>query len=129
MVKRLVSAWLIVMVFVAASAIPVLAASNDETDIVPGIIYNHGDVNLDGNINIKDVTYIQKYLANIYTFTPKQQYLADVDGKAGVNIKDATYMQKWLAYMVAELFEPDLHQDSTPATDDSPVVLPFVPAN
>lgn len=56
-----------------------------------------GDVNLDGKVNIKDVTAIQKHIAFVKALSDEGYKLADfkVDGK--VNIKDATAIQKFLA--------------------------------
>lgn len=56
-----------------------------------------GDVNLDGNINIKDATAIQKHIAKIVALSDKGYEVADVDGSGSVNIKDATAIQKFVA--------------------------------
>ena len=59
--------------------------------------YQLGDVNRDGNFNIKDATAIQKYLAKLITFDDEQMKLADFDGNGGISIKDATAIQMKLA--------------------------------
>lgn len=64
-----------------------------EYDSLPNI----GDTNLDGNINIIDVTAIQRHLAESELFTDKQLALADTNGDGVVNITDATHLQKYLA--------------------------------
>ena len=56
-----------------------------------------GDVNLDGSVNIKDATAIQKHIANLITLDEKGYDVADVDGSGSVNIKDATAIQKHIA--------------------------------
>ncbi|MDO5123857.1 MAG: leucine-rich repeat protein [Eubacteriales bacterium] len=56
-----------------------------------------GDVNLDGNINIKDATAIQKHIAKIVALSDKGYEVADVDGSGSVNVKDATAIQKHIA--------------------------------
>lgn len=53
-----------------------------------------GDVNLDGEINIKDATAIQKHIAKIVSLSDKGYEVADVDGSGSMNIKDATAIQK-----------------------------------
>lgn len=58
-----------------------------------------GDVNSDGKVGIDDVTYIQKYLANLAEFTAQQEALADVNKDGEVNIDDATLIQKHLVGM------------------------------
>ena len=59
--------------------------------------YQLGDVNRDGNFNIKDATEIQKYLAKLVEFDGEQKALADFDGNGTINIKDATAIQMKLA--------------------------------
>ncbi|MBQ8000860.1 MAG: dockerin type I repeat-containing protein [Ruminococcus sp.] len=56
-----------------------------------------GDANLDGEVNIKDATAIQKYTAQLEALTDTGLILADVDASADVNIKDATAIQKYIA--------------------------------
>ena len=50
-----------------------------------------GDTNLDGNININDVTAIQRHLADIELLTDEQIALADTNGDGNVDITDATH--------------------------------------
>lgn len=56
-----------------------------------------GDVNSDGKISIDDVTDIQKYVANMLSFTEEQKLLADVDKDGKISIDDVTLIQKHLA--------------------------------
>ena len=56
-----------------------------------------GDTNLDGIINIRDVTAIQRHIAEIELFTEEQLSLADTNGDGVVDINDATHLQKYLA--------------------------------
>ena len=56
-----------------------------------------GDTNLDGDININDVTAIQRYLAKLEEFTDEQISLADTNGDGEINITDATHLQKYIA--------------------------------
>ena len=68
-----------------------------EDEDTPEIEYQKGDVNLDGKINIKDATLVQKYLVKIVDLTDKQRSLADFDGDLTVSISDTTAIQKWIA--------------------------------
>lgn len=61
-----------------------------------------GDANLDGKVNIKDVTLIQKYVANILDFDEVQLTLSDTNKDEKVNIKDATAIQKFIAGFIKE---------------------------
>ena len=61
-----------------------------------------GDVNVDGYININDVTALQSHLAEYNTLTGIGVHVADVDGSGEVKIDDATILQEFLAeYQVA----------------------------
>ena len=61
--------------------------------------YNHSiaDTNFDGIISISDATAIQRYLAELETFTDEQLVLADTNGDGEINIADATWLQMYLA--------------------------------
>ena len=55
-----------------------------------------GDVDMDGEVTVKDATAIQKGIAELSYLTSVQRYLADPD-KTGVTIKNATNIQKHIA--------------------------------
>ncbi len=59
-----------------------------------------GDVNMDGTLNIKDATAIQKHLASLTTFEADALALADFDGDSKINVKDATAIQKKIAGLI-----------------------------
>ena len=56
-----------------------------------------GDTNLDGAINISDVTALQRHLADLTTLTDSELAAADANGDGEINIVDATHLQKYLA--------------------------------
>ncbi len=61
-------------------------------------LYECGDVDMDENINIKDATAIQKYIASILELEEGVlTHLADFDKNGDTNIKDATSIQKFIA--------------------------------
>ncbi len=62
-----------------------------------------GDVNLDGVVNISDVTAVQKYIAKMLSLNDKQLAAADVTGDGSVDISDATAIQRYLAGIITEL--------------------------
>ncbi|MCH5300268.1 MAG: CotH kinase family protein [Ruminococcus sp.] len=61
-----------------------------------------GDVDFDGDINVKDATLIQLYIANLSTLSNKAIEASDVDNSLSVDIKDATYIQLYCANINAE---------------------------
>ena len=56
-----------------------------------------GDVNMDGRVNIRDVTAIQRHVAEYAPLTEEQLALANTNGDGTVNIQDATHLQMYLA--------------------------------
>lgn len=64
------------------------------------ISYNTGDANLDGEINVKDATAIQKHLAEIIYFDYVATIVADADEDFNLTIKDATTIQKEIAGLI-----------------------------
>ena len=56
-----------------------------------------GDVNLDGDIDIRDVTAFQRHLAELKPFSAEQLALADANGDVVIDIFDATHIQMYLA--------------------------------
>ncbi len=91
--------------------------------------YLRGDADGDGNVNIKDVTTIQRHLADIDRLSGNRIKAADVDGN-GLNIDDATRIQRYLAefeniYHINETVTvPD---PTTPQPTSDPFELPVVP--
>lgn len=61
--------------------------------------YILGDADLDGNVNINDVTCIQTFIAEMPLGDGISQLGADVDANGEVEIADATLLQQWLAEM------------------------------
>lgn len=55
-----------------------------------------GDINQDGNININDITILQKYLADLVSLTESQIKASDIDGNGRVTIADSTLLQKMI---------------------------------
>ena len=61
-------------------------------------IGKYGDANTDGKIDIKDVTAIQRHIAEFEQLSELGVILANVDkDEQGVSIKDVTYIQRYLA--------------------------------
>ena len=59
-----------------------------------------GDADQDGRINVKDITAIQRHLAEVEALTGNGLTAADTNQDAKVTIKDATCLQYYLVEMV-----------------------------
>lgn len=75
----------------------VIKAVTNKVDIM-------GDVDMDGEVTILDVTKIQRRIADIETFSEYQEKLADYDGDGTVTILDCTKIQRVLADVDAPLY-------------------------
>ena len=64
---------------------------------------NLGDANLDGIISIRDVTAIQRHVAEFAMFNDEQLAAADTNGDGVVTIDDATHLQRYLAEFDVQL--------------------------
>ncbi len=56
-----------------------------------------GDADLNGKVNVKDATLIQKHAAHMFSFAGLSEITADVNNDTNINVKDATVIQKYLA--------------------------------
>ncbi len=59
-----------------------------------------GDIDLDGEVNVNDVTLLSNYLAELAALDDAQLYAADVDHDGNVSIADVMYLQFYLAELV-----------------------------
>lgn len=64
--------------------------------------YIYGDIDNNKIINVKDATYIQKYLASSASLTDIQKALADVNSDNKITIIDATLIQKYIAQLQSD---------------------------
>ena len=69
--------------------------ADDYTVFVDTKIVN--DVNLDGNVDINDVTAIQTYLSNYNNISEEQVRIADVNKDGKVDVNDVTALQTILS--------------------------------
>lgn len=84
-------------------------ADNYQFEYVSGILTVHtaeegllGDVDLNGEVSIKDVTLLQKYLASMESLDEQQFANAKVMKDGSVSIVNATAIQKYLANVITE---------------------------
>lgn len=69
-----------------------------ETNPVEELCY--GDADLNGVVNVKDATTIQKYAADLTALEGKAFTQANVTGDKAVNVRDATAIQKFVAGLI-----------------------------
>ena len=62
--------------------------------IIPGIL---GDANNDELVDVRDITCIQRHIAEFELITNKRTYLADFDCDGEVTVANATLLQMYLA--------------------------------
>ncbi len=62
--------------------------------------YEIGDINIDGTIDVRDVTELQLFLADSITLTDEQRALADVNNDGNISINDVTEIQRITAGLV-----------------------------
>ncbi len=64
----------------------------------------YGDFSGDGELNVVDVTYLQKYIVELTEFNSSQKMLSYINGEdvSGASIKTATYMQKYIVGLVTQ---------------------------
>lgn len=81
----------------STNRLSVYPADNNAMADLPAAEYMLGDTNGDNDINIKDVTVIQRHLAGYETLDGIFQKAANVNGDSHVNISDATLLQEFIA--------------------------------
>ena len=62
-----------------------------------------GDLNGDGEVSVRDVVILQKYLASQVLLNPAQLSAADADHNGKVNLSDVLQMQKYIVKLIPSL--------------------------
>lgn len=65
-------------------------------------IYKIGDVNLDGAVDVRDATEIQRYLADLVDIDGEILEKADTNYDLNIDVRDATHIQK----IIAKIYVP-----------------------
>lgn len=115
---------------------PSTAPSTAPTTIPSGIVtIKTGDVDTNGVINVKDVTLLQRYLADLEDLNQVQLKSADCDWDDCATIDDVTELQRYLAefpgnYLVGVEYEDEIVPVQTTAPTTKPATQPTtVPSN
>lgn len=80
--------------------VPTQAPTDPPVPTEPPAEIVYGDADDDGDISVLDVTYIQRFEANIALPSPLNELNSDVDGDEDVTIIDATLIQRFLAGII-----------------------------
>ena len=60
-------------------------------------IYHPGDIDMDGNLSVKDVLSVQKIIAKVINVDSFSSIFCDYDGNELINVRDVLGMQKEIA--------------------------------
>ncbi len=102
------------------------------------IDYIYGDADMNGIVNIKDATTVQKYAADMLELEEVAFIQANVTGDKAVNVRDCTAIQKWIAGLitsfavegkndVAEVSAASEDEGNTPDVPEDEGNTPVVP--
>ena len=95
-IKKFITASMSVVAMIILTVTCVISAGAVDNENTTEIDYYYGDANNDGTVNIKDCTYIQKYINNVVK-PENYDYFAivsDLNKDGEVDMKDVTYLQK-----------------------------------
>ncbi|MBQ2357979.1 MAG: dockerin type I repeat-containing protein, partial [Ruminococcus sp.] len=73
-----------------------------ETDLTQSL-RKVGDINGDGKLNVRDITALQRCLAEINTLGDDDRAAADINDDGKIDILDVTCLQRYLAEFVTIL--------------------------
>jgi hypothetical protein len=93
MTKKIISLLLAIFIILIVGAISATAETT----------YSYGDVNGDGQIDIRDVTLLQKYYCCLVDIDKDSAKRADVNRDGISNMIDATIIQKYIMAVVKSL--------------------------
>ncbi|MBU5461490.1 dockerin type I repeat-containing protein [Lachnoclostridium sp. MSJ-17] len=81
------------------TTLPQVWTSTPQETTIPAPIaeYMIGDMNMDGDLSVDDVTLIQRAAAELIALNPSQKLLADVNNDGIISVLDVTCVQKHLA--------------------------------
>ncbi len=100
MLKKVLCLVIAVVMIMATSVVTSVGATSvDEVQTCAGQTKNlmMGDVNLDGQISIMDVTELQLALAGLVELTEEQWYVSTTTNSEEASVLDATEIQRYLA--------------------------------
>ncbi|MCR5635627.1 MAG: dockerin type I repeat-containing protein [Clostridiales bacterium] len=76
--------------------------NDSDTDEFSDVVTMYGDATLDKEVNLEDVTTIQKHVASLTKLTGVALNNSDVTGDKKVNMEDITSIQKYVAKLITK---------------------------
>ena len=97
-IKKLIIAGMSVVAMIILTVTCVISAGAVDNENTTEIDYYYGDANNDSAINVKDCTYIQKYINNVVKPENYDYFVivSDLNRDGEMDIKDVTYLQKMI---------------------------------
>ena len=94
---------IVLSALITAASLPAASAA-ETTDSVAAdsSVRLLGDANGDGEINVSDVTEIQRHVSELITLTDDSFTAADINGDKIVDVNDASLLQRYLAEFTVE---------------------------
>ena len=91
--------------YLTAGEHALLTTDGEGSEFAPLVIYEMGDVNLDGKVNARDVTMIKQYVVKMVELSDVQKIYANVyvdtdkDGAPLINSRDSLLIQQFIVKM------------------------------
>ncbi len=84
----------------SSETVPTTTQATEPSSTAPAEEYKFGDTDLNGTVNVKDATTVQKHSASLLTLEGVALTQADVTADGAVNVRDATAIQKFVAGLI-----------------------------
>ena len=95
---RILSVMIVLLMVLSSLMLSASAAEFKDYYEEPLLLW--GDADLDGKVNVKDATTLQKYIAKLIELPENSLYYGDVNGSYDITISDATTIQKYVANLI-----------------------------
>lgn len=76
---------------------------DDVVEVGSNDAVSFGDLNMDGNVDLRDAVYMNKHTANIVQLTDAQKAIADCDCDGSVTDADVTTLMEYLMFQIPSL--------------------------
>lgn len=84
----------------------IVVCLDDVVEVGSNDAVSFGDLNMDGNVDLRDAVYMNKHTANIVQLTDAQKAIADCDCDGSVTDADVTTLMEYLMFQIPSLPYP-----------------------